>query len=166
MIAGLGLGAPPGASATTAWMRVSVSGKARAVQPPTLWPTMAIGIGSGGTRNLVGEHVVEQEAGVGNAVGDEALDMAGDLRSDDFGMIEGRDQVAVTRQVGVEAGGGATAAAAVVRVEDERPRAGSSGHQISQGKRGSRASKVWVRTANGPGAESAEVASPKRLMPV
>jgi hypothetical protein len=32
------------------------------------------GIGSGGTRNLVGEHVVEQEAGVGNAVGDEALE--------------------------------------------------------------------------------------------
>ena len=32
-----------------------------------------------------------QEAGVGNAVGDEALDIAGDLRGDDFGMIEGRD---------------------------------------------------------------------------
>jgi hypothetical protein len=52
----------------------------------------AIGIGPGGTRNRAGEHVVEQEAGVGNAVGDEALDIAGDLRGDDFGMIEGRDR--------------------------------------------------------------------------
>jgi hypothetical protein len=87
----------------------------------------AIGIGPGGTRNRAGEHVVEQEAGVGNAVGDEALDIAGDLRGDDFGMIEGRDQVAVTREVRGEVGGGATAAAAVVRVEDERPRAGLGG---------------------------------------
>ena len=31
IIPGLGLDAPPGASATTAWMRVSVSGKAKAV---------------------------------------------------------------------------------------------------------------------------------------
>ena len=87
----------------------------------------AIGIGPGGTRNRAGEHVVEQEAGVGNAVGDEALDIAGDLRGDDFGMIEGRDQVAVTREVRGEVGGGATVAAAVVRVEDERPRAGLVG---------------------------------------
>ena len=87
----------------------------------------AIGIGPGGTRNRAGEHIVEQEAGVGNAVGDEALDIAGDLRGDDFGMIEGRDQVAVTREVRGEVGGGATVAAAVVRVEDERPRAGHVG---------------------------------------
>jgi len=87
----------------------------------------AIGIGTGGTRNRAGEHIVEQEAGVGNAVGDEALDIAGDLRGDDFGMIEGRDQVAVTREVRGEVGGGATVAAAVVRVEDERPRAGLVG---------------------------------------
>jgi hypothetical protein len=32
----------------------------------------AIGIGPGGTRNCAAEHVVEQEAGVRNAVGDEA----------------------------------------------------------------------------------------------
>jgi hypothetical protein len=38
-------------------------------------------------------------------------------------MIEGRDQVSVTREVCGEVGGGATVAAAVVRVEDERPRA-------------------------------------------
>jgi hypothetical protein len=87
----------------------------------------AIGIGPGGTRNRAGEHVVEQEAGVGNAVGDEALDIAGDFRGDDFGMIEGRDQVAVTREVRGEVGGGATAAAAVVKVEDKRPRAGLVG---------------------------------------
>jgi hypothetical protein len=87
----------------------------------------AIGIGPGGTRNRVGEHVVEQEAGVGNAVGDEGFDIAGDLRGDDFGMIEGRDQVAVTREVRGEVGGGATVAAAVVRVEDERPLAGLVG---------------------------------------
>ena len=87
----------------------------------------AIGIGPGGTRNRAGEDIVEQEAGVGNTVGDEALDIAGDLRSDDFGMIEGRDQVAVTREVRGEVGGGATVAAAVVRVEDERPRAGLVG---------------------------------------
>ena len=59
----------------------------------------AIGIGPGGTGNHAGEHVVEQEAGVGNAAGDEGLDIAGDLRGDDFGMIEGRNQVAVTREV-------------------------------------------------------------------
>jgi hypothetical protein len=77
--------------------------------------------------NRAGEHEVEQEAGVGNAVGDDALDIAGDLRGDDFGMIEGRDQVAVTREVRGEVGGGATVAATVVRVEDERPRAGLVG---------------------------------------
>ena len=87
----------------------------------------AIGIGPGGTRNRACEHVVEQEAGIGNAVGDEALDIAGDLRGDDFGMIEGRDQVAVTREVRGEVGGGATVAAAVVREEDERPHAGLIG---------------------------------------
>src|SRR5580698_2195224 len=42
-------------------------------------------------------------------------------------MIEGRNQVAVTREVRGEVGGGATVAAAVVRVEDERPRAGLVG---------------------------------------
>jgi hypothetical protein len=56
-----------------------------------------------------------------------SLDIAGDLRGDNFGMIEGRDQVAMTREVRGEVGGGATVAAAVVRVEDERPRAGLVG---------------------------------------
>ena len=87
----------------------------------------AIGIGPGGTRNRAGEHVVEQEADVGNAAVDEALDITCDLRRDDFGMIESRHQVAVTREVRGEVGCGATAAAAVVRVEHERPRAGLVG---------------------------------------
>jgi hypothetical protein len=68
----------------------------------------AIGIGPGGTRNRAGKHVVEQETGIGNAVGDEVLNIGGDLRGDDFGMIEGRDQVAVTGEVRGEVGGGAT----------------------------------------------------------
>jgi hypothetical protein len=55
------------------------------------------------------------------------LNVVGDLRGDNFGMIEGRDQVAVTREVRGEVGGGATAAAAVVRVKHERPRAGLVG---------------------------------------
>jgi hypothetical protein len=38
-------------------------------------------------------------------------------------MIEGRDQIAVTREVCGEVSGGAPVAAAVVRVEDKRPRA-------------------------------------------
>ena len=84
----------------------------------------SIGIGPGNTRNRAGEHIVEQEAGVENAVGREALDIAGDLRGDDFGMIEGGDHEAVTGEVHGEAGGGATAAAAVMRIEDEGLRAG------------------------------------------
>jgi hypothetical protein len=51
----------------------------------------AIGVGPGGTRNRAGYYVVDQEAGIGNAVGDEAFDIVGDLRGDNFGMIEGRD---------------------------------------------------------------------------
>jgi hypothetical protein len=42
-------------------------------------------------------------------------------------MIEGRDQVAVTRQAPGEVGGGTTVAAAVVGVKYERPRAGLVG---------------------------------------
>ena len=42
-------------------------------------------------------------------------------------MIEGRDEVSVTREVRGEVGGGATVAAAVVRVKNERPRAGLVG---------------------------------------
>jgi hypothetical protein len=82
----------------------------------------SIGIGPS-TRNRAGEYVVEQEAGVWNAVADEAFDTAGDLRGDDFGMIKGRDQVAVTRKVRGEVGSGATVDATVVRIDDEWPRA-------------------------------------------
>ena len=47
--------------------------------------------------------------------------IAGALRRDHFGMIEGRDQVAVTREVRGQVGGGATVAAAVVREQDQWP---------------------------------------------
>ena len=80
-------------------------------------------------RKRLRQHVVEQELQIGHTAPDPAFATLGrllgslvllaqQLGCDDFGMIHRRDHITVTRQVGGEEGGCATAATAVVREQD------------------------------------------------
>lgn len=89
-------------------------------------------------RGRQGEQIVEKEANVRHAACNHGLHSRGGLagsfsgfarqfRSDDLGVIEGGDEIAVASQVSGEKSGGATMSRAVVREKNQRVSSGLRG---------------------------------------